>query len=464
MKPPSLPTLLEHLLPSDLAGLIQSQSQGQKIWLVGGALRDHFLDLKQPDLDFAVEQHAISLARGVADALQVPCYVLDEQRDAGRVMLPGRRTLDIARLRAPTIEADLKLRDFTMNALAVELENPSRLIDPLGGLQDLKDGLLRACAPDSMERDAIRSMRAVRLSASMKLRLDDGTQELVRQSTAALSGSAAERKRDELSRMLEPGWVATAMRLMRRLDLLPAVLPEQAELSSKSWDETLRTVDRLSDLLGAAAGGFEPEKAGNLPQAELALRLGRFRTGLGEHLESTVRGGHRSSQILYLAALFSVVEAGPRTVYSRARALRFSEAEANRARSIVLNHHRAAELEGNLTDLAGHRYFRESGAPGVEAVLLYLAISYSQSPPQDRWKLKVGVARNLLEAWFERYESIVDPPRLLRGNELAAALDLRPGPIIGELLIAIAERQVEGKIESGEEALEFARDQLISLS
>jgi len=464
MKPPSLPTLLEHLLPSDLATLLQSQSHGQRIWLVGGALRDHFRELNQPDLDFAVEQRAISLARGVADALQVPCYVLDEQRDAGRVMLPAGGTLDIARLRAPSIEEDLQLRDFTINALAIELEDPERLIDPLGGLQDLKDGVLRACSTESIERDPIRSMRAVRLSASMKLRLEDGTQQQIRRSAVALSSCAAERKRDELSRMLESGWVSTAMRLMGRLELLPAVLPEQAELSRQRWDETLQIVDRLADLMGATASGFEPEKAGNLPQAELALRLGRFRTGLGEHLESTVRGGHHSSQILYLAALFSAVEAGPRTVYTRARALRYSEAEAKRARSIVLNRNRASELENNLTDLGAHRYFRESGAPGVEAVLLYLAISYAQSPPQDIWKLKVDVARNLLEAWFESYERIVEPPRLMRGDELAEALELRPGPIIGELLIAIAERQVEGGIESGKEALEFARDLLISLS
>ena len=457
-------TLLERLLPSDLAALIQSQSHGQRVWLVGGALRDHFLDLEHPDLDFAVEQNAISLARGLGDALQVPCYVLDEQRDAGRVMLSGHRTIDIARLRAPTIEADLKLRDFTMNALAIELKHPERLIDPLGGLQDLKNRLLRACAPDSIDRDPIRSMRAVRLSSSMRLRIEKGTQAQVRQSAAALSGCAAERRRDELSGMFESEWVVTAMRLMRRLELLPAVLPEQAELSSKEWDQTLRIVDKLTDLLGAAAGDFEPEKAGNLPMAELTLRLGRFRAVLGEHLASTVRGGHRASHILYLVALFSAVKDMEGTVYPRARALRFSEAEAARARSIMRHRPRVAELEGDMTDLGAHRYFRESGSPGVEAVLLYLAISFAQSPPQEIWELKVSVARKLLEAWFESYERIVDPPRLLRGDELAAALDLRPGPLIGELLAAIAEQQVEGSIESEKEALEFARNRLITFS
>ncbi|MFQ5924109.1 MAG: hypothetical protein ACE5M4_14825, partial [Anaerolineales bacterium] len=224
---------------------------------------------------------------------------------------------------------------------------------------------------------------------------------------------------------------------------------------------TLRIVDRLADLMGAVAGGFEP---GDLPLAELSLRLGRFRTGLGEHLAAILRGGHRASQILYLAALHSEVDDAQGTVYSRARELRYSEVEAARARSIVRNRDRAGDLEGGMTDLGAHRYFRECGAAGVEAGLLYLATSSAQSPPQDVWELKVNVARKLLEAWFENHERIVDPPRLMRGNELAAALDLRPGPIIGELLAAIAEGQVEGIIESAEQALEFARQRLLRLS
>ena len=138
-----MPTLVEQLLESDLAELIRSKSNDQQVWLVGGALRDHFLQIVQPDLDFAVNSDAISLARGLADAMDVPCYVLDEQRDTARVMLPEQATLDFARLRAPTLEADLRLRDFSINSMAVDLNQPDRLIDPLGGLQDLKDKVLK---------------------------------------------------------------------------------------------------------------------------------------------------------------------------------------------------------------------------------------------------------------------------------------------------------------------------------
>jgi tRNA nucleotidyltransferase/poly(A) polymerase len=462
-KYPSLSTLVEQLLQSDLAGLIRSKSHRQQIWLVGGALRDHFLEIAQPDLDFAVDGDAVVLARDLADALSVPYYVLDEQRDTARVILPEQKTLDFARLRAPTLEEDLRLRDFSMNAMAVDLDDPDHLVDPLGGLQDLKDKVLRACATDSISRDAIRSLRAIRFSATLTLKLENQTKEQIRQSAAILTDCAAERRRDELSRMLEPDWVATAMRLLRRLELLPSVLPHQAALTSDAWDRTLSVVDRLAELMGAVVGGFEPERLGNLPLAVLSLKLGRYRTSLGDHLGATVSGGHRSSQILFLAALHSEADDAEGSAYISARSLRYSESEAVLARSIARCGFRANDIEDDISDLAAHRYFRDCGSPGIEAALLYLAISFAQSPTQDEWEVKVSVVRKIFEVWFEKHGEIVNPEKLLRGNDLSSALNLSPGPIIGELLAAIAEEQVEGRVSSKDEALEFARDRLLSL-
>ena len=454
---PNLPTLVDSLLSTELAQSIQSHTHGRDIWLVGGALRDHFLDLEQPDLDFAIDEGAIPFARRLADGLDTACYVLDEKRDAARVILPDRATLDFARLRAPGIEADLKLRDFTVNALGLNLNDPERLIDPLGGLQDINDRVLRACTPQSIDDDPIRTMRAVRLSSSLMLQIEDRTVDLIRSSAPKLSESAAERRRDELSKMLEAKRVATALRLMRRLELLPQVLPEQAALPPVAWKAALRIVDRLVEVIGAIAEGTEADRDGNLPMAELSLRIGRFRPQLSEHLATELKGGHQTRLILYLAAAFVGQEGAQQSAYARARDLRYSDAEAVRVRSILESQERARALNGELSDLDAHRYFHKFGGAGIEGALLCLAELYARSPTQDVWESKVLVVRQLLSAWFEDHARVIDPPQLLPGDELASALEIQAGPELGALLKGIAEGQVEGSVHNREEAIQHAR-------
>ncbi len=453
-------TRIENLVSPDLASLILSASDGRQVWLVGGAIRDFFLDDKNPDLDFAVEHGAIGTARKVADSLGVPYFVLDDERDTARVLGPDASTLDFAGLRAATIEQDLGLRDFTINACAINLNEPTRLVDPLGGLQDIKDKVLRACAADSLTQDPIRTLRGVRLAAGLKFMFENRTKEQIRAASKPLVESAAERKRDELSKMLETEALPTALRLMRRLRLLEALVPEVAVLTQDAWDQSMRTVESLIDLVISIGGSYQPNRPGNLRLAELSLRLGRYRNGIEAYLSSPLRGGHQVRQMLLLAALYSQVDQGSEAVHSRARNLRYSEIEAVRARDIVLNGDRAADFGVDLTELAMHRFYRTCGDVGVEAVLLNLAQLMASGIPQEEFETAVNIARQLLGAWFDRYDQVVSPPKILRGDELVNSLDLDPGPVIGWLLAGIAEEQVQGGVRSREDALELARTML----
>ena len=98
-------------------------ARGVAAWLVGGAVRDLALGRTPTDLDLAVAGDGLALARAYADAVGAAFVPLDDERLTGRVVLPGPPplTIDLATLRAPTIEGDLRLRDFTLNALALPL-------------------------------------------------------------------------------------------------------------------------------------------------------------------------------------------------------------------------------------------------------------------------------------------------------------------------------------------------------
>lgn len=109
-----------------------------------------------------------------------------------------------------------------------------------------------------------------------------------------------------------------------------------------------------------------------------------------------------------------------------------------------------------------YRFFRDSGAAGVDLVLLALADvrgTKGNEMTQDTWTAYLDIARILLENYWERPEEAVNPPRLLDGNELMKELNLKPGRIIGQLLELIRENQAAGKITEKEQALAFAREE-----
>ena len=461
----NLSTIIERLVSPEITELILKYANGQSSWLVGGALRDHFLRETHPDLDFAVQAGSIGLARQVADSLGAAFFVLDHERQAARVILPGSKTLDFVGLQGASIQEDLRLRDFTINALAIDLNRPENLIDDLGGLQDLKDGRLRACSTESMLADPVRSIRGVRLAARLQFQLEPSTRSQIRAAASDLVSVSPERIRDELVKLLDPGTAATAARLMSRLGILPHVLPELAVLQTgapERWEHSLQLATRISELLGALATSFEQEHTSNLTLAEASLRLGRFRKELGRHLEQKLRGGRTVSQILMLAALNydlnrnAEVSSGAGLHY-RLKSLRFSVNEAERARQLVRGEARIADLEADASPLSIHRYFRTMGSAGVELVLLYLGRAKVLGPTQSAWKQKIEIARLVFEAWFEQRDRIVEPTPLVRGDDLASELGIEHGPQIGELLRRISETQVSGAVSTRAEAIALGR-------
>src|SRR5512140_71383 len=144
---------------SPLIDRVREALPGQQIYLVGGAVRDILLKRISPDLDFAVPAKGIPLARRAANVLDADFMVLDDERDTGRVIVTepsGIRTyLDFATYRGSTLDEDLRARDFTMNAIAFNLQDQT-LIDPLNGASDLRNRLIRACSPTSLRDDPVR--------------------------------------------------------------------------------------------------------------------------------------------------------------------------------------------------------------------------------------------------------------------------------------------------------------------
>jgi tRNA nucleotidyltransferase (CCA-adding enzyme) len=258
-----------------------------RIFLVGGAVRDLLLGRPRTDIDLVVIGDAASLATALG------AEVVEHERFATAKARVDGHEVDIATAReevyqhpgalpvvvpAATIEADLRRRDFTVNAMALPLRGEARLIDPYDGRADLDAGLLRALHPGSFVDDPTRALRAARYAARFGFALEPETEALLR--ATDLDTVSADRRRTELLRLAGEPEAGRGFELLAEWGLV--------ELREGGL-ELARTVGELSKappwrdlaprdeaVLAAAVGpaGAEEELAAARPQnPSLAVEL-----------------------------------------------------------------------------------------------------------------------------------------------------------------------------------------------
>ncbi len=466
--------------------------------LVGGAVRDGLLGRPLHDLDFAVVAQVVPLAKAVAKALEGPLVLLDAERDIARVIVRRQEKpdleIDFARRQGEDWEADLRARDFTINAIG--LDPQGRYLDPLDGREDLDAARIRAASESAFRADPLRALRAVRLAAELDFYIEPQTVGWIRRDAPLLPQVSAERVRDELARIVARPQAARHLSLLDDLNLLSQVLPVvrllQGEAQSPPhrwdvWEHTRRAVAAVEAVLTVIKDGTVGDRADELGTPdwawrELAGRLEPLRDELLAHLGQLVCDQRDRRLALKLALLLhdigkpatmSVGEDGAIHFYQHERiganmaadwlrGMRFSKREIDLIHTLVAHHLRPLMLATapKLSRRAVYRYFRATGPAGVEVALMSLAdklATWGPDLPARLWERLLNVVERLLTAHFERAET-VDPPPLLNGRDLMRALELEPGPQIGRLLEAIREAQAVGQVSSQEEALGLARD------
>ncbi len=488
--------LLTHspLLESVRASLPDNLS----VYLVGGAIRDALLRRVSHDLDFVLDRDGIKTARWAANALKADFYPLDPERDTGRVIVmaeDGTRTfMDFATFRGPNLEADLAGRDFTVNAIAMDVRS-GELHDPLSGVMDLKEKQLRACSDHAFGDDPVRILRGVRLAAGHGFHILAGTQLQMKQAVEGLLNVSPERLRDEIFRILEGPQAAPCIQALDLLGALELILPEIAALKGVEqsaphiqdvWTHTLSTLRFLELCLEALASDYREETASDLFHGLLVLRLGRFRQQFAEYFGTPLNINRSMRGLVFMEALFHDVgkpacrkiegngqvrflghdQRGAELAAERAHQLSMSNDEADRISLVIRNHMRIHYLADRFikehkepTRRSIYRFFRDMGSAGVDLVLLVLAdcrATYENTLPQETWAAYLEVSRLLLENWWEKREESIAPPPLINGNELMKVLKLQPGPGVGKILEAVREAQAIGKIKNWEEAIAFA--------
>lgn len=492
---------VERIFPSTdiLQALRQHVRATDQVYLVGGAVRDMLMQNAGRDFDFVVSGDALQLARRTADAIGAAFYVMDAERQTARLIYhtgDGQRWfLDFSSLRGATIQEDLEGRDFTINAIAISLEDINRVIDPLHGAQAIRDRSLEMCSPQSFVDDPLRVLRAVRLSADFGFHMTPATISALKAAIPHLQRVSMERKRDELFRILESRQAAAGLRTGFTLGVFDSLLPEVVALKGEQqaaphiydvFDHTLAFLDAFVKLYDLLVEPFVEGKGSNLIYGMALMEIGRFRDELARHFSQRLNPNRSLFGLAMLAGLLhdsakpitrTIDEAGRMHFYDhdnlgaqsaerRGQELALSTDEVERLILLVRHHMRIHHLVKSSDELSRrniYRYYRDLGEAGVEMVLFSLAdklATYGVTITPAVWEKELHFGRQLLDAWFAHKESYIRPARLVSGSDLIEAFQVKPGPRLGELLEAIREAQAIGEVSTREEALHFAEEWL----
>ncbi|MHB8858574.1 MAG: HD domain-containing protein [Thermoleophilia bacterium] len=462
---------------------------------MGGTVRDLILGLDPHDIDLVIAGDPVAPARRFADAIGGGFFVASEEFLTCRVISSEKDlNYDFSALRGSNIFEDLAERDFTVNAMAVELPGDAsriqtggasrqqpgagnaadaRLIDPFGGGAHLAGRELVPVNDRIFERDPLRLLRAVRLEKTHGLIIGPGLAGLIGSGAPLAVRPAGERSFAELSRLLEPPGAAMAIRRLDRLGLLQVILPEVTALEGIVQNEYHHL-----DVYGHTLAFIEALES-------IAADPERFFPGrglrIGERLDRRIAGDADCRLVLILAGLFHDIAKPFCRFTDNDGLVRFFEHD-RRGSDMAVDILSRFRVSSAATDAVAHlvrRHMRFEGLlqeeePSERARLRYLRATEPFSPEAiilsvaDRLSVRgvlvteadiashLEIARGMMERAFAR-EDAEPLPKLIDGEVLMRELALTPGPFLGSILDHIREEQHLGNISSSQQALAEAR-------
>jgi poly(A) polymerase len=443
------------------------------VYLVGGAVRDHLLGRESKDIDLmCTDLQALAHAlESVHDAAGVsflnkpdtPCLRVVNRSDT-------EDFLDLVPIHGPGVADDLSRRDFTINAMAIEVGAGGalgELIDPLGGRRDLRNRLIRAAGPDAMASDPLRVIRAARFSAELGFEIDAATRQLMADAADRVAAVAAERIVRELFLTLKQPGSAPLVRVLDEAGALPAIFPEIAPMRGCSqnehhhlnaWDHSLEALEKLEGLLASLSDSFEPvagrlhanlERENRRPVLKLATLL--HDAGKPESRAVAPETGR--------VTFYGHDAAGSRIAEGIAARLKFSVRDQELLGRLIGDHMHMIGLSGReVRSGTILRWFRRLGEDMILLLLLGMADVMATAGPasseverarQLRW------CRETIRLYYTEIQDRLERKPLIGGRDLMA-IGIRPGPGMREILDAVRAAQDEGVVQNRDEALALA--------
>ena len=409
-----------------------AKARGTRLYLVGGSVRDLFLQRQTTDIDFALASNAIQFAKAFATRIRATCIVLEENPSTARVIVkqdaPSQTpslSMDFVQFRAASLTEDLCLRDLTINAMAIAFENVEpvtnntceqnsvHVIDPCDGMKDLEAGLLRFPSEQVVQDDPVRLLRIYRFAAQLDFKIPESAIDLVTKHQSLLANVALERCSDELMKIFDVEKAHPYLQQMETIGLLTQVLPSI----------------KATNILWGSLETFE--------ENPIPIELHVHRSEINDYLRENLGAEVNRHSLIKLSLLLGD------NLNGVGAHLRLSR-KATQFMKRLLSGGKALKNENRqLTQKQIIRFLR-TYASDWWGVLLYAAASHPIDPT---------LLEQIANTYYEHILPIIRQGRLITGTDLIKHFDLKEGKQIGRLLKEIEARQFDGEIRTREEAL-----------
>lgn len=451
-----------------------------RVYVVGGYVRDQLLKktcLK--DIDFIVFGNAVNFAKDFSRKTKGSFVHLSDVFQIARVVINKEITCDFSKGRGKNISDDLKERDFTINALALDINNDKNtgIIDEFNGLKDLKNGIVREINKSIYRKDPLRLLRAVRFSAMPGFKIDNKTKVNLKEYANLISKPAKERVRDEFFKILSGHNSFVHIKLLDEAGILKKIFPELKIMEKVSqpgfhhldvWNHSMETLKQLENIL---------EK----PGLEISKEI---KESINNHLNERSAQSDRLTLLKFICLFHDIGKPKTKTTDKKgnvhfyyhesvgaeifakaAKKLRLSNNEIKTGKLIIKNHLRTGYLSGvkEITKKAVYKFLRDCGENTIEVLLISLADRLSARGIKVNNKT-IKIHKNIIEKLMKEYYkvSVAKPmPVLINGHDIMKEFNLLPSPLIGDLLEKVKEAQALKKISTKEEALDLLKRVMI---
>lgn len=484
----------------DLIALIAGffEARDTSSWVAGGFVRDVLLDVPIYDIDVTIAGDPLLLGPALAEALGGTYFALRKERGQARILLVDRVLhIDLMPLRAPDVDADLRLRDYTIDALAASLAELSRgeavIIDPTGGLADLEARIVRMTGEQQLLDDPLRLLRGPRIATQLSFQIEPATAGAIRRNAAMVTTAAAERQRDELMRIFSTVRAGAGVRLLDELGLFAELLPEMEPTRGVEQPANHHHYDVLGHSFAAVASLdmlLSEECPESSPEREIWCEVWEelaWCAGIREYfLDETSPGATRGALLKFCGLVHDVAkpqtksirdgrmrffghsDLGAEMATQLMQRLRFPTREVALVAAMIEAHLRPLQLgqQGSPSKKAIYRFFRDTKGAGIDTLFLAMADhlgSVGSRVSVEGFRAHVALTAHILHVRFSE-EQVISPKRLIDGDDLMAALGVEQSEVIGDLLEAVREAQAGGEVATKEQAMALARSRLAELT